>query len=260
VLSDELIVGKFYAYREKRSPSSPRIKVRLLDKVGRKGKIKVRFDDGPHPGLEEYISTRQLVVPWSQHRAFLRDEEREALIDEHCREVGDRVIAEAATTVLAASGEPSAYAGELGYLCMPEDELQRIADRAGIDARLTDLHLLGFCDRANQIHLPFEAAVAIARAFAAAEPETVLMDIDAHEERLRSEGYAPGSRYKHDLMRQYKPAWAVARQWAGLERESEMLQKEIGRLRGLVSQAAYKLQSVGQEREGARLLRALDGR
>jgi hypothetical protein len=38
------------------------LEVRLLDKVGRKGKIKIRFEDGPHPGLEEYISTRQLAV------------------------------------------------------------------------------------------------------------------------------------------------------------------------------------------------------
>ena len=37
-------------------------KVKLLDKVGRKGKVKIRFEDGPHPGLEEYVSTRQLVV------------------------------------------------------------------------------------------------------------------------------------------------------------------------------------------------------
>ena len=32
------------------------LKVLLLDKVGRKGKIKIRFEDGPHPGLEEYIA------------------------------------------------------------------------------------------------------------------------------------------------------------------------------------------------------------
>ena len=44
-------MGRSYAYREKRGPDVPMLKVKLLDKVGRKGKIKVRFEDGPHPGL-----------------------------------------------------------------------------------------------------------------------------------------------------------------------------------------------------------------
>jgi hypothetical protein len=38
-----------------------------------------------------------------------------------------------------------------------------------------------------------------------------------------------------------------------------MLQKEIGRLRGLVTQAAYQLTACGDESAGRRLLRALDG-
>lgn len=55
-----------YAYREKRSTSCPLLKVKLLDKVGRKGKVKIRSEEGPHPGLEEYVASRQLVVPWGE--------------------------------------------------------------------------------------------------------------------------------------------------------------------------------------------------
>ena len=143
---------------------------------------------------------------------------------------------------------------------MPEEELRRIADRAGFDGRLQDLHRLGFTDRHRQLHLPLEGAVAIARAFAAAEPQTVLLYIEDHEEELRARGYAPGERYTHDLLRQYQPGYALARQWAAIERETEMLQKEIGRLRTLVSQAAYQLRDAGQESRARRLLRALDGR
>jgi hypothetical protein len=51
VESYQLEIGRWYAYREKRGPRYPMLKVRLLDKVGRKGKIKIRFEDGPHPGL-----------------------------------------------------------------------------------------------------------------------------------------------------------------------------------------------------------------
>jgi hypothetical protein len=47
-----LETGRLYAYREKRATGSPMLKVRLVDLIGRKGKIKIRFEDGPHPGLE----------------------------------------------------------------------------------------------------------------------------------------------------------------------------------------------------------------
>ena len=60
--SHQLEIGRRYAFREKRGPRYPMLKVLLLDKVGRKGKIKIRFEDVPHPGLEEYVSTRQLVA------------------------------------------------------------------------------------------------------------------------------------------------------------------------------------------------------
>jgi hypothetical protein len=70
----------------------------------------------------------------------------------------------------------------------------------------------------------------------------------------------PGQRYLHDVLRQYLPGFAVARQWAGIEQEVEQLNKEIARLRGLVSQAAYELKALGAERKHRQLLRALDGR
>jgi hypothetical protein len=47
--SASLTVGKFYAYREKRLPGVPFLKVKLLAKVGRGGRIQVRFEDGPFP-------------------------------------------------------------------------------------------------------------------------------------------------------------------------------------------------------------------
>lgn len=113
--------------------------------------------------------------------------------------------------MLAASGEPSAGVSD-GYLCMPEEELRRIADRAGFEGRLQDLHRLGFVDRRRQVHRPLEGAVAIARAFAAAQPESVLTYIEDDEEGLRARGYGPGERYAHDLVREYQPAtpWRVS--------------------------------------------------
>jgi hypothetical protein len=107
--------------------------------------------------------------------------------------------------------------------------------------------------------LPLEGAERLARAFADAEPENVLMYIEDREEELKRRGYIPGDRYLHDLLSQYQPGWALVRQWAGFEREVEELQKEIARLRSLVSRAASELREVGAEAKGRRLLRALDG-
>jgi hypothetical protein len=45
--------------------------VKPLAKVGRGGKVKIRFDDGPHPGLEEYIRTANLIVAWADRQAVL---------------------------------------------------------------------------------------------------------------------------------------------------------------------------------------------
>src|SRR3954449_11849207 len=99
----QLEIGRRYAYREKRAVRYSTLKVQLLDKVGRKGKIKIRFEDGPHPGLEEYVSTRQLVVPWGQRQEVLRDEKRAAALDAHTARVADAALGEAASAVLAST-------------------------------------------------------------------------------------------------------------------------------------------------------------
>lgn len=251
-----LVEGRYYVFREKPRPGAPILKVRLIEKVGRRGHVKVRYEDGPHPGLEEYVNVRQLVVPWGERQALLRDEERVARIAETARREPARE--EAISTVLAATGEPSAGAGE--WLTMPEDELQRIVDRAGLTEQPAELHPLGFVDRFGDVHLPLDGAERLARAFAAAEPDNVLMYIDDREEELRRRGNVPGDRYLHDVLRQYQPGWALARQWAGFDRAVEELQKEIARLRSLVSRAAYELKDAGAEGKSRRLLRALDGR
>lgn len=257
--SHALVIGRSYAYREKRSPACPLLKVKLLDKVGRKGKLKIRFEDGPHPGLEEYVSSRQLVVPWGERRALLRDEERAARLEGYARGLGDKALTEAASAVLASTGEPGAYADDT-TTAMSEAELERILDRAGVYTAPADLHPLAYRDRHGHVHLPLDAVVSVARAFAAAEPQTVVGYLDDEEEELRLKGNLPGERWYHQYLRELSPGFALARQWAGLEQESEMLRKEITRLRGLLSGAAHDLKSAGQERKASRLLRALEGR
>jgi hypothetical protein len=170
------------------------------------------------------------------------------------------VIEEAVSAVLASSGEPSAGAWG-GLVDMAEAEIHRIMRRAGMEGEAKEMHPLAFFDPSSgNVYLPLECGETIARAFAAAEPETVTMYLDDHESELKHGGYLPGDRYKHDLLRQYLPGFAVARQCAGFDQDRERLENEISRLRTLVSIAASDLRSAGQERKATRLMRGLEGR
>jgi hypothetical protein len=248
-----LEIGRTYAFREKRSTSRPLLKVKLLDKVGRKGKLKVRFEDGEHPGLEEYVSTRQMLCTWGDRKIVLRDEEREERLAGYERERGDdKALRDAVQAVLDSTGEPGS-----GY---DEDELQRILDRAGIDTAPADLHPVGFIDRHGRAHMPLDALAGVAKAFAAAEPQTVVGYLDDEEEENRLRGNEPGNRWYHQYQRGLSPGYALARHWAGIEQEADMLREEIARLRMLISKAAYDLQDAGKEHKSRWLLRALEGR
>ena len=172
--SAALEVGRLYAYRENPRSKSDMLKVKLIAKVGRGGKVKIRFEDGPHPGLEEYVRTANIIVSWGDRKAVLRDEERSQRIDEYAqRSSSDHAIVEAVSSILESSGEPSAGAA-IGGLSMPEAELARIMRRAGLEGGPTTLHHLAFRNRRGDVEMPLDGAETLARAFAAAEPETVL--------------------------------------------------------------------------------------
>jgi hypothetical protein len=143
---------------------------------------------------------------------------------------------------------------------MSESVLQRIIDRAGLTSAPADLHPLAHRDRRGYVHLPLEATVELARAFAAAEPTTVIGYLDDQEEEMRLRGNQPGERWWHSYLREQSRGFAIARQWAGLEQEAEMLRKEIARLRSPVSGAAYDLEHAGAQSKARRPLRALEGR
>jgi hypothetical protein len=257
--SAALEIGRLYAYRENPRAKSEMLKVKLVAKVGRGGKVQIRFEDGPHPGLEEYVRTANLIVGWGDRKPVLRDEDRSRQIDEHShRSRPDHAIVEAVGSILESTGEPSAGAAA-GGLSMPEAELERIMRRAGLDGEPTTLHHLAFRNRRGDVEMPLDGAETLARAFAAAESETVLMYLADRESQLKQQGYRPGDHYVHDLLRQYMPGWAVARQWAGFDQEIEQLKKEIGRLRQLVSGAVHDLNDAGADSKSRRLLRALDG-
>lgn len=158
---DALVEGRLYAYREKSRPGTPFLKVKLIEKVVGRPKVKIRFEDGPYPGLEEYVLTRRLVVRWGERKAVLRDEERLQRLDEHARSAGrNGALAEAVATILASSGEPSAWA-EWDGVSMPEDELERIARRAGLEKELAVRHASAWNSAAMALRASLQAQATI---------------------------------------------------------------------------------------------------
>lgn len=251
----QIEVGRRYAVREKVSAGEPLIQVQVLE-VGRGGQIKVRRLSEPGAGSEELVQTRRFLCPWGERRAFLRDEER---AQGFARERGqpNQALAGAIRTVMVATGYADAWAEDDGSVHMMAEELREVARLAGLLPNVEALHEAAYVDRGGEMHLPPEAAEKLAHAYAAAEPEGVLMYIEDEESELKAKGYEPGKRYHHDRLREETPGFALARYWAGHEREVAQLRGEIERMRKLVGSAADVLEKAGQEREGWRLRRAL---
>ena len=256
----DIIVGRQYAIRLTVSAGQPLYKVRVLEKLGRKRLVKVRHLADPHKGLEEYVQTRQFVVPWGEQRSFLRDEERLRRLKALPHKPGDTTRRKAVEVVLDSASYSSTWMRDGGWLEMEAGELQQLADRAGLDRSPVDMHPDAYLDRMGEAHLPLEVAETLARAFATAEPETVLLMIHDDETEYEARGYEPGERFWHDYLREHQPAFALARQWPGHEQEVAQLRKELERLQSLVSSAADSVERAGDEREASRLRRALKGR
>jgi hypothetical protein len=191
-------------------------RVEIIERA-RGTKWKVRFLDEPHPGLVDYVMSKQIVCKWGDRRQYLRDEKRFATFDA----LGDGLWeghprVEAVDLVLASSGEPGAETYR-GKLSMAPDQVERLTTRAGLEGSATDLDPVAFIDRHGEAQLPFRAAERLAQAFAAAEPKTVLLAVQQEEDELEARGWLPGERYMHTRLQERRLAFALARQWAGFQ-------------------------------------------
>ncbi|MCZ7662707.1 MAG: hypothetical protein M5U22_07120 [Thermoleophilia bacterium] len=252
-------VAHKYGMREKVSPGEPLIQVQVLEKAGKRGQVKVRRLSEPNAGLEDWVKTRQLIVPWAERQAFLKDEEREGKFDE-ARPKPNQALSGAIETVMYATGYDDAGADDDGTVHMDAAELREIARLSGLPQKLEDLHPLAYVDRHGDLHLPLEVAEQLAHAYASAESESVLMYIEDQEKEYKYRGNEPGERFWHDELRRRMPGFALARYWAGHEEEIAYLRAEIERLRGLVVSAADTLSSKGLWAEAGHIRLALQGR
>ena len=254
-----ILSGQEYGARLKVGVGQPIVRVRVLEKVQRTKQVKVRHCGEPHEGMEEFLHQRNIVVPWKERRPFLSDEGRLEAVFQASADYGDQITEATVQLIFESSGESDVNVHSRGRVSGHEDALFRFASRAGV-TDLTSLDATFFIDRFRTAHLSLRGGELLARAFAAAEPDSVTMYVAAHEQELLERGYDPYERFWHDELRKQRPAFALARAWAGPDAERDRLSKEIARLRNLVEGAVRDLRRAGRDSESAALHRQLIGR
>jgi hypothetical protein len=152
MLRSEIKPRTEYAVREKRQPGIPFQRVRVLEHV-RGNKWKAEWID-PNPGLVDYIESGQIVVPWNEHRVFLKEEAQAQALDaynlRHGYE-GDNPVAEAIEQVISATGEQGVTFYR-GLLSGPPERIDRIKIRASMG--VGEQSPPGYIDRKGMLHLP----------------------------------------------------------------------------------------------------------
>jgi hypothetical protein len=253
--SSELVKGKAYAWSESPKQVTPDlVKVKFIGPA-RSGKARVRWMEGELVDLEEWVPTRQLICAWTERKACLRDRERQAAQDADSYELFDRVVEDAVSHVLTATGEEGGF---IRTWALSPDKADRLWSRAKLEGDPRH-ERLAYVDRFGTLHLGYRSALKFAKAFAAAEPDACVLYVQGWERRLEAEGHLPGGQWQHDFLREERPAHALVRQWAG-EGEVATLKKEIQRLQSLVSRGVSWLREAGDERHATSLERGLHGR
>lgn len=252
-------MGGEYALREPPRAGVEFEHVRVVEKV-RSGRWKVEWID-PNPGLVDFVKSANLIVPWKQRKALVRDEQHHETLARYSQrqwDGRDGPVSEAVNEVLEAIGEDLGV-WDHGIISYRPEVFERVAARAGIEA---PAHVYGYKDRQGTHHLPFECALTLARALAMHEPKTVLTHIEVKERQYETELGEPGRAYLLDLVNRWRASWALVRQWAGLDAAIAARDAEIKDLRDLMNRTVWEFRrdDVDPQRVAARLDRALHGR
>jgi hypothetical protein len=153
----------------------------------------------------------------------------------------------AISTVLEATGESSGFIRSW-ELSLPEAE--RLWRRAGFTSE-PRREPYAYIDRCGHLHLPYQAALKFAKAFAAAEPEPCNTYVREWEERLRAQGYVPGDAYAHGLLREWEPSFALVRYWMN-QPINQSLEAELRGVSYIAEEAIRELEATGQEKTARR--------
>ena len=244
-----------YAFREKRAPGTPFQRVRAIENV-RGNKWKVQWIE-PNPGLIDYVKSGQLIAPWKDHKAYLKEEESAERLrvynSEHGYGSDEDPVESAVQQVFESAGDGVDF--YRGVLTGVPDVIDRIRVRSRME-NLPQSHA-AYTDRQGRLRLPFDAALDIAKRLCAAEPSTVLVGVESTEREWTRKAER-GEDHIVGLLSRYRASWALIRQWAGHDDAVAQREAEIQRLERLVSDSIYALQKAGLDSEASRLRRALE--
>jgi hypothetical protein len=255
MLKSQIKPGTEYAFREHRNEQAPFHRIRILQHT-RGTKWRAEWIE-PSPGLVDYVESGQLVVPWKEHKAFLKEEASAEALRGHNQTIGydeNDPIARALYQVFESVGDDvSFYHGIL--ICAPE-AINRVKTRATMDP--SKRSPVAYTDRAGKLRLPFDEAFELARAFCAAEPAAVLVGVETTERDWAQKARRPGEEYIVPLLNQYRASWALIRQWTGHNPAVAQREAEIQKLERLVWDAVYALQKAGLDKEARKLRNAIE--
>lgn len=254
MLKSEIKVGQEYVLREGKGTGAPLQLVKIIQHVRGK-KWKAEWFD-PNPGLVDYIESQNLVVRWNEQKAFFRDEERARELCEDNERHGykeNSPLANVLYQVFESLGERD-LSFYRGILSGRPEALDRIRERAAFDRNRTSAY--AYVDRHGKVHIPYTEALDLAKAFCFAEPNTVLLNIESTEREWVQKASQPGNDYMVSLLNEYRPSWAIIRQWTGYDAAIAQKEAQIQRLERLVYDAIYALQKAGLDDAANRLRRA----
>ena len=246
-----------YAFREKHTPGTTLQHVCVIEHA-RANKWKVEWID-PNPGLVHYVSSIQLVAPWKERKAFLREEENEKQLRDYNERHGyvsdDDPVVTAVYQVYDSVGDDLSF--YKGCLTATPEVLARFRVRIGLEPK--DVSYPGYVDRSGKVHLPFDESLELGRKFCAVEPSAVLLAAETTEQQWTNR-VRHGDDYLVELINQYRASWALVRQWAGHDAAIAIREAEIQKLERLVWDAVYALQKAGLDQEAGRLRRKRERR
>jgi hypothetical protein len=255
MLKSQIKPGTEYAFRERREPGIPFQRVRIIQHA-RGSKWRAEWID-PSPGLVEYVDSGQLIVPWKEHKAFLKEEASAESLRQHNEraEYSDNFpIGKAMYEVFESVGDDVSF--YRGTLSGSPQAIDRVKTRVGMDPAKRSPY--AYIDRQGTLHLPFDDAFELARMFCAAEPSAVLVKVETTEREWAQKARHQGEEYIIPLLNEYRAAWALIRQWAGHDAAVAQREAEIVRLERLVWDAVYALQKAGLDKEAAKLRHAIE--
>jgi hypothetical protein len=243
--------GVEYGYRERPKAQSPLEQVRVLERI--RGQWRVEWIE-PNAGLQGFVRSSNIVVPWKKRKAFLKEESDWKLLREASELTWpghEHPVDEAVTSVLEATGERvGCYRS--GVLSGDAGALERISARAHL---IIEVQPPAYVDREGVTHLPFDQALTIAKAFAKSEPDVVLAYIASEEAEIDRMDRSSNEPTLVRMHLRYVASWSLVRQWAGFDAARAERDNEVERLRRVIRDFELTLRRLGHDDLAAQLER-----